>query len=111
MAKRTIEGIEFETSSGNVFADLGLPDAEKLKIKSGLVIEIKKAMRILGLNQQAAAKRMGIPQPKVSGMMHGDFTNLSERKLMDCLNRLGYDIEIKVRPSAEPIGHLTIATV
>ncbi|WP_249206257.1 helix-turn-helix transcriptional regulator [Pseudomonas sp. JS425] len=60
--------------------------------------------------QQAAAKRMGIPQPKVSGMMRGDFTNLSERKLMDCLNRLGYDIEIKVRPAAEPIGHLTLAT-
>jgi len=38
------------------------------------------------------------------------FTNLSERKLMDCLNRLGYDIEIKVRPAAEPIGHLTLAT-
>ena len=49
-------------------------------------------MSALGLTQQAAAKRMGIPQPKVSGMMHGDFTNLSERKLMDCLNRLGYDI-------------------
>ena len=65
-------------------------------------------MRALGLTQQAAAKRMGIP--KVSGMMRGDFTNLSERKLMDCLNRLGYDIEIKVRPAAEPIGHLTLAT-
>lgn len=45
-----------------------------------------------------------------SGMMHGDFTNLSERKLMDCLNRLGYDIEIKVRPAADPVGHLTLAT-
>ncbi|MDR2839050.1 MAG: helix-turn-helix domain-containing protein [Azonexus sp.] len=111
MAKRMIEGIEVETSSGNVFADLGLPDAEKLKIKSGLVIEIRKAMRALGLTQQAAAKRMGIPQPKVSGMMRGDFTNLSERKLMDCLNRLGYDIEIKVRPASEPVGHLTLATV
>lgn len=110
MAKRLIEGIEVETSSGNVFADLGLPDAEKLKIKSGLVIEIRKAMRTLGLTQQAAAKRMGIPQPKVSSMMRGDFTNLSERKLMDCLNRLGYDIEIKVRPAAESVGHLTLAT-
>jgi predicted XRE-type DNA-binding protein len=74
-----------------------------------LVVEIRRAMRTLGLTQQAAAKRMGIPQPKVSSMMRGDFTNLSERKLMDCLNRLGYDIEIKVRPAAEPIGHLTIA--
>lgn len=109
MQKRIIEGVEVQRSSGNVFADLGLPDAEKLKIKTGLVVEIRKAMRTLGLTQQEAAKRMGIPQPKVSGMMRGDFTNLSERKLMDCLNRLGYDIEIKVRPAAEPLGHLTLA--
>ena len=87
----------------------GLPDAEKLKIKTGLVIEIRRAMRRLGLTQQAAAQRMGITQPKVSGMMRGDFSNLSERKLMDCLNRLGYDIEIKVRPAAEPVGHLVLA--
>ena len=109
MQKRIIEGVEVQRSSGNVFADLGLPDAEKLKIKTGLVVEIRKAMRTLGLTQQEAAKRIGIPQPKVSGMMRGDFTNLSERKLMDCLNRLGYDIEIKVRPAAEPVGHLTLA--
>lgn len=110
MQKRIIEGVEVQRSSGNVFADLGLPDAEKLKIKTGLVVEIRKAMRALGLTQQAAAQRMGIPQPKVSGMMRGDFTNLSERKLMDCLNRLGYDIEIKVRPASEPVGHLTLVT-
>ena len=85
MQKRIIEGVEVQRSSGNVFADLGLPDAEKLKIKTGLVVEIRRAMRALGLTQQAAAKRMGIPQPKVSGMMRGDFTNLSERKLMDGL--------------------------
>jgi len=41
--------VEVQRSSGNVFADLGLPDAEKLKIKTGLAIEIRKAMRILGL--------------------------------------------------------------
>lgn len=110
MRKRIIEGVEVQRSSDNVFADLGLPDAEKLKIKTGLVVEIRKAMRALELTQQEAAKRMGISQPKVSGMMRGDFTNLSERKLMDCLNRLGYDIEIKVRPASEPIGHLTLAT-
>ena len=109
MAKRIIDGIEVEMGSGNVFADLGLRDAEKLKIKSGLVIEITKAMRKLGLTQDEAARRMGITQPKVSGMLRGDFSNLSERKLMDCLNRLGYDIEIKVRPAAEPLGHLVLA--
>jgi predicted XRE-type DNA-binding protein len=104
----TINGIEVEMGSGNVFADLGLPDADKLKIESGLVIEITKAMRTMGITQKAAAERMGISQPKVSAMLRGDFTNLSERKLMDCLNRLGYDIEIKVRPAAEPIVHLVL---
>ena len=78
---------------------LGVPDADRLKIKTGLVIEIRKATGRLGLTQQEAAKRMGIAQSKVSDMMRGDFTNLSECKLMDCLTRLGHDIEIKVRPA------------
>ncbi len=108
-AIRTIDGVEIEMGSGNVFADLGLPDADKLKIKSGLVIEITKAMRKLGLTQKAAAERMGIPQPKVSAMLRGDFSNLSERKLMDCLTRLGYDIQISVRPANSDIGHLMLA--
>jgi len=73
------------------------------------VIEISKAVRKLGLTKDEVARRMGITQPKVSGMLHGDFANLSERKLMDCLNRLGYVIEIKVKPAAEPIGHLMLA--
>ena len=109
MAKRIIDGIEIEASTGNVFADLGLPDAEKLKIKSGLVLEITRAIRRLNLTQEAAARRMGLPQPKVSGLLRGDFSHVSERKLMECLNRLGYDIEIQVRPAAESIGHLSLA--
>jgi predicted XRE-type DNA-binding protein len=111
MRIRTVGGVEVRRSSGNVFADLGLGNAEKLKIKTGLVIEIRKAMSSRGLTQQEAAKRMGITQPKVSDMMQGDFKNLSERKLMDCLTRLGYDIEIKVRPAKAEVGHLTFAAV
>ena len=109
MAKRLVEGIEVETGSGNVFADLGLPDAEKLEIKSGLAIEIVRAVRQRGLTQEEAGRRMGVPQPKVSALLRGDFANLSERKLMDCLTRLGYDIEITVKPAAEPVGHRTLA--
>ena len=109
MKTQLVDDVEVHSSSGNVFADLGLADADKLKIKTGLVIEIRKAMRTLGLTQQAAAKRMGITQPKVSDMMRGDFTNLSERKLMDCLTRLGYDVEISVRPAKTETGHLLLA--
>lgn len=111
MKTRLIDGIEVHRSSGNVFADLGVPDADKLKIKTGLVIEIRKAMRSGGLTQQEAAKRMGITQPKVSDMMRGDFTNLSERKLMDFLTRLGYDLEISVRPAKSEVGHLMLGAV
>lgn len=109
MKTRLVDGVEVHQGSGNVFADLGLADAEKLRIKTGLVIEIRKAMRSQGLTQQEAAKRMGITQPKVSDMVRGEFSNLSERKLMDCLTRLGYDIEIKVRPAKAEIGHLVLA--
>ncbi len=109
MKKGLVDGIEVRRGSGNVYADLGLPDAEKLKIKTALVIEIRKAMRRLELTQQDAAQRMGITQPKVSGMMRGDLSNLSERRLMDCLTRLGYNIEIKARPVKAATGHLVFA--
>ena len=109
MNKRMVEGFEVTEGSGNIFADLALPDAEKLHIKSGLVIEINRAIHRLQLTQGEAAKRMGISQPKVSALMRGAFSNFSERKLMDCLNRLGYDIEIKLKPAAAPTGQLILA--
>lgn len=110
MEIRQIEGVDLRRGSSNVYADLGLPDADSLKIKTGLVVEIRKAIESRGLTQQGAARRMGITQPKVSDMMSGDLSNISERKLMDCLTRLGYDIEIKVRPSRAATGHLSLAT-
>jgi predicted XRE-type DNA-binding protein len=108
MKKRVMKGIEVSRGSGNIFADLDLPNADTLQIKAGLVIEIRRAIRRQRLTLQAAATRMGLRQPKVSSMMRGDF-NVSERKLMECLNRLGYDIEIKVRPASARIGHLMLA--
>lgn len=61
---------------------------------------------IAGLKLTAA---LGIKQPKVSDKTRGDYANLSDRKLMDCLTRLGYDIEIKVRPAKAEVGHLMLA--
>lgn len=108
MAKHATDNVTVEHSSGNVFADLELRGADKLKIKSGLAIEITRAVRKLSLTQEEASRRMGIPQPKVSVLLRGDFSNLSERKLMDCLNRLGYDIEVTVKPTTDATGHLTL---
>ena len=101
--------IEMRVGSGNVYADLGFANSEKLYIKAGLVFQIRQAMRKHGLNQQAGAQRMGISQAKISNMMRGDFSGLSERKLMDCLNKLGYDIEITVKEADQDVGHLMLA--
>lgn len=111
MTSRKINGVEIYRSSGNVFADIGLVDANKLKIKTGLVFEIIKAIKRLDLTQVEATKRMGINQPKVSSMMRGDFSNLSERKLMECLSKLGYDIEIRIRPTKANVGQLLFAPI
>lgn len=92
MSKKIVEGIEVEAGSGNVFADLGLPDVDKLQIKSGLTVEIAKAICTRRLTQAEAAKRMGLAQPQVSSLLRGKFSNFSERKLKGCLHRLGYDI-------------------
>ena len=89
MKRQLIDGIEVEAGSGNIFADLALPDADKLKIKSGLVVDIVKAIKRLDLTQAEAAERMGLTQPKVSALLRGEFSNFSERKLMECLNRIG----------------------
>lgn len=109
MVNKIIDGVAVEMGSGNVYADLGLHDSEKQKVKSGLAIEIIKNIRRLELSQTAAGERMGISQAKVSNLFRGDFTNLSERKLMECLNRLGCDIEIVIKPSASHTGHLKLA--
>ena len=99
--KRDIKGIDLAASA----------DTDKLKIKVTLATQIAGAVKRLGLTQEEAAKRMGLPQPKVSAVMRGEFGNISERKLMECLNGLGYDIEIKVRPASQPRGHLMLAVV
>lgn len=88
MKKSHLHGVEIIESSRNIYADLGLEDAAKLKIKSDVVIKMMMTKKRLNLNQDQAAKRMGISQPNLSGMIRGNFSNLSERELIDYLTRL-----------------------
>jgi predicted XRE-type DNA-binding protein len=109
MKSKTINGVAVEYSNGNVFADLGLPDADKLKVKSGPAAEIIRSIRRPELSQTEAGERMGISRAKVSNLLRGNFTNLSERKMMECLNQLGCDIEIVIKPAASGKGQLRLA--
>ena len=90
--------IEHEVGSGNVFADIGLPNAEEHLIKAQLVYKISRIMKDRRLTQVAAAKIFGVKQPDVSKMLRGDFRQFSVERLFNFLVALGHDVEIVVRP-------------
>jgi predicted XRE-type DNA-binding protein len=89
--------IDHEISSGNVFADIGLPDAEEHNLKAKLVLKIERLMQERGLKQVAAAQLFGVKQPDISKMLRGDFRQFSVERLMRFLVALGQDVEIVVR--------------
>jgi predicted XRE-type DNA-binding protein len=101
--------LEMEPSSGNVFADLGLPGAGEHLIKAGLVVKIGRTIRQRHLTQAAAAQLMGVDQPKVSAMLAGQFRGYSVARLMRFLVALGHDVEIVVKARKRGTAQLRVA--
>jgi predicted XRE-type DNA-binding protein len=95
MTKRKIEAHE---SSGNVFADLGLPDSEERMLKAGIVIELRRLIKERELTQVKAAKLVGVSQPDLSHLLRGDFDDYSAERLMKMLTAFEQDIEIIMKP-------------
>jgi predicted XRE-type DNA-binding protein len=83
-----------EESSGSVFADLGLPDAEERLVKADLALEIGRILQQRQLTQRAAAELMGIDQPKVSHLLRGRLAGYSTERLLHFLPARGRDVEI-----------------
>ncbi|MEO5951250.1 MAG: helix-turn-helix transcriptional regulator [Chloroflexia bacterium] len=100
--------LELEPSSGNVFADLGMADAEEHLIKAGLVVKIDRIIRQRNLTQAATAQLIGIDQPKVSAMLAGHFRGYSVERLMRFLVALGHDVEIVVKPRKRGTAELRV---
>jgi len=90
------EPTEVTPSSGNVFADLGLPDAEDLYVKSLLSILIARTIRARGLTQTEAAALLGTTQPKISELVRGRLSGFSVERLFRFLNALGMNVHIHV---------------
>lgn len=99
-----VEELDIEIGSGNVFADLGLPNAEEHLAKAELASRIGEAIRQRRLTQAATAKLLGIDQPKVSRLLRGYLTNFSTDRLMHFLTLLGSDVDIVVKPAAGSHG-------
>ncbi len=90
--------IQVEVSSGNVFADLELPNPEEMLVKAELASKIGEIIKIRNLTQIDAAEILGIDQPKVSALIRGRLTGFSTERLFRFLNALGSDVEISVKP-------------
>jgi predicted XRE-type DNA-binding protein len=108
---RGISGIEVEAGSGNVYRDLGFRNAEAMLAKARIVAEIARILRARRLTQTAAAKVLGLSQPKVSALLTGDFDGYSQERLFWLLNRLGCDVRIVVKPAPRrrTVGRISVA--
>ncbi|MGH7717415.1 MAG: helix-turn-helix domain-containing protein [Gemmatimonadaceae bacterium] len=103
--------ISVTRGSGNVFADLGLPNPEERLAKAQLAHAISRVIKERGLTQREAAALMGIDQPKVSHVLRGRLADFSTERLMGFLTGLGRDVEIvvKVPPRSRKKGRLRVA--
>ena len=94
-------------SSGNVFADLGLPNADEHLVKAEIVLGIADRVKTKSLTQAQVAKLIGLAQPDVSKLLRGHFAGYSFERLFGFLRALGNDVEIKVvATKKEKEGHL-----
>jgi len=104
---RTMAGAEMST--GNVFADLGLPNPERELLKARLTLEIYRIVRARGLKQAEAGKILGIKQPHVSALMRNRSGTFSVERLMEFLAALGQDVRISVKPARGKQGRVSLA--
>ena len=96
--------IEIVRGSGNVFADLGLPDPEERQTKLRLAMEVNEIIKGRRLKQAEAGALLGLPQPKVSQLVNYRLDGFSVERMMEFLTRLDRDVEIVIRPRREPHG-------
>ena len=96
--------VAVKDGSANVFADLGCPDADAMLVKAQLASRIGEVVKRWRLTQMAAARITGLPQPKLSGLLRGQFRGISEAKMLACLTRLGRDVRITIGPARRRAG-------
>jgi predicted XRE-type DNA-binding protein len=110
MVGRRASDISVKAGSGNVFADMGLPEPMEELTKAQLASEIRDVIRRRRLTQAAAASLMGIDQPKVSALCNGRLANFSSERLMRLLTMLGQDVEImvKAKPRNQTHGRIRV---
>ena len=102
--------IEFECGSGNVFADLGLEDAEELYTRAALGAQVVNMLKERGCTQAEAAKLLGIKQPEVSALMCARFHRFSQERLIGFLNKLNLKVTLHIsrHQPGEPFQQVSV---
>ena len=108
MATKKRSEISSEKSSGNVFADLGLPNPEQALLKARLTLQIYRIIKARKLTQVQAGNIIGIAQPQVSLLMRNRSGNFSVERLMTFPTALGQDVEITVSPTRKEHGAMSV---
>lgn len=103
--------IKIQASSGNIFQDLGFPNADEMLMKAELVRQISEIIEQRELTQVEAAKLLGIDQPKVSALIRGKLSGFSIERLLRFLNLLGCEIEIVVNKNPKSMSKTGINVV
>ncbi|MDR0457949.1 MAG: helix-turn-helix domain-containing protein, partial [Burkholderiaceae bacterium] len=88
-------------------ADLGVPQAGEMLVKSRLAMKIDQIIKSRRWTQQQAAEALGMSQPKLSKMLRGQFRGISQTRMLECLNLLGRDVQIVVGPARRVRAHAT----
>ncbi len=96
--KKQEANIVFEPGSGNVFADLGLDDADELHARARLGYHVHKLLSARNLKQKEITQLLGIKQPEVSHLMNGHFSRFTAEKFLNFLKRLDQTVLIRIRP-------------
>ena len=100
--------MRIEKSSGNIFADLGLPNPEQELLKARLTLQIYRIVKARGLTQAKAGEILGIKQPHVSALMRNRAGNFSVGRLIEFLIALGQDVRITVKPTRKARGEMAV---
>ena len=100
--------IAHEKSSGNVFADLGLPHPDQKLLKARLTLQIYRHIKTRPLTRAQAGEILGIKQPHVSLLLRNRSGNVPAERRMGFLTALGYDVEIRVKRTRKPHGQLSV---
>ena len=96
--------IDITEGSGNVFADLGLPNPRERQAKAMIAIRIAQLIKEAGWKQVEAAEKMGLQQPDVSNIVRGRLKGFTLERLFDCLDALGQKVEISISTRADVAG-------